>query len=94
MLSLVAAIMAVALLAGCDAGGSPSLDSKYDSNTATAMADTKAMFERTKGDYSQLTAEERDKLIKAFSGKEEAAKTYWDKMKAGTANQNIPAPPK
>ncbi len=50
------------------------------------------MFKRTGGDYSKLTADEKSTYVKSFAGNETAALEYWEKLKAGTSRNNVPAP--
>ena len=52
------------------------------------------MFKRTEGDYTKLDANEKKVYLDSFAGNEAAAQEYWEKMKAGTAGQNVPGAPK
>ena len=70
------------LLTGCGSG-SQTVDPQYMKGQADLGKDIKTMFDRTKGDYSQLTASEKDEYVKSFGNNEKAAQAFWDKMKSG-----------
>ncbi|AIE87589.1 hypothetical protein OP10G_4221 [Fimbriimonas ginsengisoli Gsoil 348] len=61
---------------------------------ANTGMDVKAMFDKSGGDYSKVSAEDKAKYVKSFNGDEKAASEFWGKMKSGSVGGGGPAAPK
>ena len=87
---LILASLGLAMgIVGCGADA-PKVDEGYVKSAANIGEQVKAMRDRTGGDYSKLTAEEKKTYVDSFNGDEKRAIEFWDKMKSGNIESNLP----
>jgi hypothetical protein len=88
-LLILASLGAVMGIVGCGADA-PKVDDGYMKSAADIGEKVKAMRDRTGGDYSKLTPEEKKTYVDSFNGDETRAIEFWDKMKTGDLGSSQP----
>lgn len=64
---------------GCGSQSEP--NPQVESNRVESAKKMREAFDRTGGNYEQMTAIEKEEFIKLFNGKEEDARRAWEFMK-------------
>ncbi len=78
LLSLV--VLLPLVLAGCGSGAGP--DPKVESARVNAAQQTRAMFDKSGGNFDSLSPDDKAATLKMFDGKEADARRSWDMMRS------------
>ena len=89
LLLILASLGATMAIVGCGAEA-PKVDDGYMKSAADMGEKVKAMRDRTGGDYTKLTPEEKKTYVDSFNGDEKRAQEFWEKMKSGDLGSSQP----
>lgn len=80
-LSVLALILGVAVLVGCDGGGGP--DKKVEEKRMDIAIRLREIFTSVKGDYTKLSPEQKKEVLDIYKGNESNAQRAWALMQNG-----------
>jgi hypothetical protein len=83
IVSILACVVATGLV-GCGDSGGP--DPKVESARVDKAREMRSYFDKAKGDYGQLSAEDKAQYLKLFNGDQARGESVWNQMKNGPAS--------
>jgi hypothetical protein len=77
---VLACVAAIGLI-GCGDSGGP--DPKVETARVDTAREMRSYFDKVRGDYNQLSADDKAKYLKLFDGDQSRAESVWNQMKNG-----------